>query len=237
MQKIPIDLAEKLDCLRRCRYCAGVGEDALAEIAKGMHLYCFEPHEELFCEGEASAGLHIVRKGSVKLFKISPQGRELIIKVFGEGESFNEVPVFDHGQNPVSAAGLEAGEVWVVKPEAIQNALESHPEMAQAVILNLAQNLRMLVSIVEELSFYQVTHRLARLINQAPTESLDGSATHARSGIQGLTQDQIAARLGTVREVVARSLRELERSGAIRVERRRIHVMDRAVLQEWAGNA
>jgi CRP/FNR family transcriptional regulator len=72
-----------------------------------------------------------------------------------------------------------------------------------------------------------VTNRLARLITQLPEEQLVGEST------QRITQDQMAARLGTMREVVARSLRELERSGAIQVERRQIQIIDHKILNEW----
>jgi CRP/FNR family transcriptional regulator len=106
--------------------------------------------------------------------------------------------------------------------------MKKHPEICQAVIQNLTKNLRMLVSLVEELSFFQVTNRLARLISQLPEEQLGGQAA------QRITQDQLAARLGTVREVVARSLRELERSGAIRIGNRQIRIENPQVLQDWA---
>lgn len=80
---------------------------------------------------------------------------------------------------------------------------------------------------VEEFTFYQVTNRLARLIEQLPVQQLDGS----REG--RITQDVLAAQLGTVREVVARSLKELERSGAIQVNRGQIKVVDDDRLLEW----
>jgi CRP/FNR family transcriptional regulator len=88
-------------------------------------------------------------------------------------------------------------------------------------------NLRMLLATVEELSFYQVTNRLARLIHKLPTEQLQGSKEGR------LTQDDLAARLGTVREVVARSLKELERSGAIDVNRGQIKIVNDERLVEW----
>jgi len=228
MQTLAVDLNTKKEALRNNRYFAGLDERILEELCQGTHLRRFERGEMLFWEGEACAGLHILRRGSVKLFKISPHGRELIIKIFEEGETFNEVPVFDHGSNPVNVAALEESEVWVIEPQVIRQALQKHPEMSQAIILNLSQNLRMLVGMVEELSFYQVTHRLARLISHLPAEQLGGT-----SG-QGITQDQLAARLGTVREVVARSLRQLERSGAIRVHRRQIEILDEKALHFWA---
>lgn len=91
-------------------------------------------------------------------------------------------------------------------------------------------NLRTLVEMVEELSFYQVTNRLARLIEELPRERLEGDID------QRLTQDQMAAHLGTVREVVGRALRTLERSGAIQVSRGRIQVVDLGALKSWSQN-
>jgi CRP/FNR family transcriptional regulator len=170
----------------------------------------------------------MIRTGSVKLFKVSPHGRELVVKVLEEGATFNEVPVFDNGTNPINVAALEDCEIWIIEAGLLQDCLYRYPEMAQSVILNLSQNLRNLLKIVEELSFFQVTNRLARLISQLPSEQLIGDRE------ERLTQDELAARLGTVREVVARALRELERSGAIQVQRRQIRVADEKILREWA---
>ncbi len=228
MQKLPSDPADRLQALRQCGYFSGLQDDILWQMVGGVQLARFERGEALFWQDEPCAGLHIIRHGSVKLFKVSKQGRELIVKVLEEGATFNEVPVFDMGSNPVNAAALEETEVWVIEAGIIRKTMMDHPEMCHSVISNLTQNLRMLVGIVEELSFYQVTNRLARLISQLPPEQLTGP-TGSR-----VTQDQLAARLGTVREVVARSLRELERSGAIRVERRQILVTDAAILGQWA---
>jgi CRP/FNR family transcriptional regulator len=145
------------------------------------------------------------------------RGRELIINVFEEGATFNEVPVFDRAVNPMSVAALEDSDVWGIDVETIHQILNGHPEMSRAVIKNLADNLRMLVGKVEQLSFIQVTNRLALLINQLPEEQLSGESS------MRIPQDQLAAR----------SLRELERSGAILVERRTIKITDQYALDEW----
>lgn len=229
MQNIPVDRAAKVAALRDNSYFSGLRKKVLDDLSRGTHLRGFERGEILFWEGDPSIGLHIIRHGSVKLFKTSPGGRELIINVYEEGATFNEVPVFDKGGNPVNVAALEDCEVWVIEAEVIRQAMERNPEMCRAIIMNLTQNLRMLVGKVEELSFYQVTNRLARLISQLPEDQLTGETS------QRITQDQMAARLGTVREVVARSLRELERSGAIQVDRRQIRVIDQEMLEDWVG--
>lgn len=137
------------------------------------------------------------------------------------------MPVFDYGQNPVNAAALDTSDVWVIDAGINRATMESDPAMCRSVIANLTSNLRMLVGKVEELSFYQVTNCLARLISQMPEEQLSGLAPYR------LTQDQMAAHLGTVREVVARSLRQLERSGAIKVSRGQIKIVHEVALHYW----
>lgn len=229
MERITISLAKKLDVLRTNSYFSGLPEAVLEEMAEGMRLCRYAPGEVVFWDQEPCSGLHILHSGSVKLFKLSPNGREFVLQSFEAGATFNEVPVFDNGPNPVNVAALEECEIWIIDAQIIRTGLENHPELAISVITNLTHNLRMLVGKIEELSFYQVTHRLARLIEQLPPENLEGKAN------QRLTHDQIAARLGTVREVVGRSLRELERSGAIKVSRGRIKVVNTEILQNWTG--
>ena len=228
MQNMLPPQSVKIDALRQNIYFSRLKDEALVQLAQKTSLRHYEPGEIICWQGEPCSGLFIIERGSVKLFKVSVKGRELIIKVFEEGATFNEVPVFDQGPNVVNVAALEPCDIWIVDPDEIRRTLKNNPEMTEAVITNLSRNLRMLVELVEELSFFQVTNRMARLLSQLPTDSLQGQA------IQRITQDQLAARLGTVREVASRSLRELERSGAIRVQRRQIEILDQNILLDWA---
>jgi len=215
---------EKTKILQQNPYFYGLDESVLHNLAEGMSIRVYQVNEAICWQGEVCEGLYILLHGTAKLFKLSPRGRELIIRVVEAGASFNEVPVFDGGLNPVNVAALEECQIGLVEAETIRHCMVKNPQMAQVVIHNLAQNLRMLVGVVEELSFYQVSNRLARLLSRMPTEQL----------AEPITQDQLAARLGTVREVVARSLRDLQRSGAIRVTRRRIQIVDQHLLSDWA---
>jgi CRP/FNR family transcriptional regulator len=87
-----VSQAQKMDALQNSSYFSGLTETILEELAQGATLRFFDKGEMLFWERDPCAGLHIIRQGSVKLYKISPQGREMIIKVFEEGATFNEVP-------------------------------------------------------------------------------------------------------------------------------------------------
>jgi CRP-like cAMP-binding protein len=223
MKALEANSKVKFNTLRQNPYFDDLPEELLNLIAGHMQLRGFERGEMLFWEGDPCAGLHIIEEGSVKLFRISPQGRQYIVRVLQEGDTCNEVLAFDGGTNPVNVAALEKSKVWVIDDTALRTLVKAHPDFALKVLSNFGKNMRGLVRMVSEMAFYQVTNRLARLISELPSEE---SHPH-------WTQEQLAARLGTVREVVARSLKELERSGAICIEDRRIHIADQDALSQW----
>ncbi|MBI4730844.1 MAG: Crp/Fnr family transcriptional regulator [Chloroflexi bacterium] len=227
MRSVKVDPAERVRALHVNPYFDQMDESSLLALADCVALHEFDRGETLFFEGDPCAGLHILQAGCVKLYRLSPQGRQYIVRLCQEQDTFNEVSVFDGNGNPVNAEAIEPSRAWVVEPESIRKMVAVHPDFAQKVINNLCGNLRMLVRAVSEMAFYQVTHRLARLISQLPGNEPGGEGT------PHLTQEQMAARLGTVREVVARSLRELERSGAIRTVNRRITIADSSLLEQW----
>lgn len=223
MKLVQVSKTEKLKTLRANMYFDELPETVLKDIASVTQLREYERGDVLFWEGDPCAGLHIIESGSVKLYRVSPQGRQYIIAVLTEGATCNEVPAFDGGANPVNVEALETTRVWLVDAHTLRELVKSNPEFALKILSKFGQNLRNLVGKVSEMAFYQVTHRLARLITELPVEE---SRPH-------WTQEQLAARLGTVREVVSRSLKELEKSGAIRIEDRRIQIADDDVLRQW----
>ena len=179
-------------------------------------------------QGEAAKGAPVqVDEETIKAMLTKALGDDraanLIGRILQEGDTFSEVPAFDEGTNPVNVEALETCRVWVINNQKLHELIMAHPVFAQKVLVNFGKMLRGMVRMVSEMAFYQVTHRLARLIAEMPQEK---SAPH-------WTQEQLAARLGTVREVVARSMKELERSGAIKVEDRRIQIADQEIFSQW----
>lgn len=222
MKLIEMPKSEKLKTLKANPYFDDLPEAVLKDLAAVTQLHEYERGDVLFWEGDECAGLHIIQSGSVKLYRISPQGRQYIIAVLTEGATCNEVPAFDGGTNPVNVEALETTRVWVVDAFTLRELVKTNPAFALKILSKFGQNLRNLVGKVSEMAFYQVTHRLARLIAEMEVNP------HPH-----WTQEQLAARLGTVREVVSRSLKELEKSGAIRVDDRRIQIADESILRQW----
>lgn len=231
MEILPTTLDTNYQVLRRSSYFASLPQPALDQLAQEMSFRRYGAGEVISWQGDFCQGLWMIHAGRVKLFKLSPRGRELILNTLGSGAVFNEVPVFDGGTNPVNVAALGEVEIWLVDQKVILRVMLTYPELCQSVVANLAANLRLLVNKVEELSFFQVPNRLARLLIQLPANP------EQPEWLEGITQDQLAARLGTVREVVSRALRDLELSGAIRVKRRQIHIVDKTLLSAWAQEA
>lgn len=222
MKLIDTKPEQRINILRGNSYFTDLPEPLLKEVVPCMQLREYQRGDVLFWEADPCDGLHILQSGSAKIYRLSPQGRQYIVRIMQEGDTFAEVPTFDGGMNPVNVEALETCRVWVIEGERLRALVAAHPVFAQKVLKNYAEMLRNMVRMVSEMAFYQVTHRLARLIS----EYHDEPRPH-------WTQEQLAAQLGTVREVVSRSLKELERSGAIRIEDRRIQIADQEVLRQW----
>ncbi len=207
--------------LRAQPYFKSLDDGKLAELAQTLIERSYEKDEVVFIEGEPCQGLYIVRAGTVKIFKLSPEGREQILTYVHTGGSFNEVAVFDGGPDPANVSSVERTTLWVVPRQAIIDLIQQRPDVALAIIQNLGTRLRHLVGLVEDLSLRQVSARLAKLL-------LETASGQKRT----LTQQEMAAQLGTVREMIGRSLRTLEARGFIRVEHGQVVILDREGLEK-----
>lgn len=223
MKSIETKIDIRTNILKGNVYFDDLPDTMLMEIAEKMNLREYARGDVLLWEGDPCDGLYILEQGSAKIFRLSPQGRQYIVRILQEKDTFNEVPAFDGATNPVNVEALETCRAWVIESGILRKLVRTHPQFAEKVLANFGRMLRGMVRMVSEMAFYQVTHRLARLIDELPQEK----------SAPVWTQEQLAARLGTVREVVARSLKELERSGAIKIEDRRIQIADRQIFQQW----
>ncbi len=212
---------QALAALRAQPYFKALDDDELEHLGRAVIERTYEKDEVIFLEGEPCQGLYIVREGSVKIYKLSPEGREQILSYIKPIDSFNEVAVFDGGPNPANVSAAEPTTLWVVPRAAIVELIQRNPQVALAVIQNLGARLRHLVGLVEDLSLRQVSARLAKLLLETAT-----------SEERALTQQEMAARLGTVREMIGRSLKQLEARGLIETERGKIVILDREELEK-----
>jgi CRP/FNR family transcriptional regulator len=209
---------------------ASLSDKEMEALARRVSNRRFERGALLFSEGDPCTGLFLVASGKIRIFKLSPAGREQVLAVEGPGSSFAELPVFDGGNYPASASALEDAAVLFISRKDFQNFCREHPEVALKVIAVVGSRLRRLVGIIEDLSFTTVRHRLIalilRLIQAGGTASKEGFRVELTK-----THQDLAAELGTVREIVSRNLSRLQAEGFLEVDGRRIIVKDLAGLK------
>ena len=222
--------------LRKTPLFASLTEQEMHALATRVSKQHFQRGELLFGEGDSCAGLFLVATGKIRIFKLSPAGREQVLAVEGPGSSFAELPVFDGGNYPASASALEDAEVLFISRKDFQNFCREHPEVALKVIAVVGARLRRLVGIIEDLSFTTVRQRLIALILQLTQTSGTPSKEGVRVELTKTHQD-LAAELGTVRELVSRNLSRLQAEGFLDVDGRKIIVKDLSALRREQTSA
>ena len=216
--------------LRKTPLFASLTEDETQALRRRVSSKQYDRGELLFSEGDACRGLFIVARGKIRIFKLSATGREQTLAIEGPGSSFAELPVFDGGNYPASAASSEDAEVLFISRKDFQDFCREHPEVGLKVIAVVGSRLRRLVGIIEDLSFTTVRQRLISLILRLAQTSAARSSEGVCIELTKSQQD-LAAELGTVREVISRNLGRLEAEGYLDVNGRSIVVKDLAGLK------
>jgi CRP/FNR family cyclic AMP-dependent transcriptional regulator len=211
--------------LRKTPLFASLTEKELQALALRTTRKQFQRGELLFGEGDPCTGLFLVVSGKIRIFKLSSAGREQVLALEGPGSSFAELPVFDGGNYPAAASASEDTEVLFVSRKDFQNFCREHPEVALKVIAVVGSRLRRLVGIIEDLSFTTVRQRLIALILRLAQASGSPSKEGVRIELT-MSHQNLAAELGTVRELVSRNLSRLQAEGFLEVDGRRIVVKD-----------
>ena len=188
----------------------------------------------LFFAGEEARGLYVIVEGAVRAFRESADGREQVIHVERAGATVAEVPVFDGGAFPSSVAAEADSTLLFIDKRDVKNLCREHPQIALAALKVLAGRLRRCAELVETLSLHEVGQRLARLL-LAEARARGEHTTEGFVVTLTLTNQQIAARVGSVREVVSRALARLQQDGLVTLEGRRLSIPDEAALASYAG--
>lgn len=219
-----------VNLLQGIPFFASLDRSALEDMGSRARRLTFAPGEMVFFEGDPCAGLFVVERGRCKIFKTSAEGREQTLHVILQGHSLNEVSVSDGGPNPANVIAVDDTILWNISRDDLQALAFRYPAVSWALLEHVARRARTLVSIVEDLGLRPVRARLAKLLLEEAERSTQGELERDYL----LTQQEMAARLGTVREMVGRALRTLMDEGAIKIERHRIIIVDQDLLRQEA---
>ncbi len=187
--------------------------------------------EAIFAEGEPGAGFHVVVSGRVKVFKVSPEGKEQILHVWGAGEPFGEVAALEGRPYPAHAEALDDCRTAFVPRAGLLELIRRSPEFALELLAELAGRLRRFAQMVESLSLREVPGRLASYLLL-----LDDRQGGVGRIELDLAKGQLANLLGTMPETLSRILARLVRDGFIVADGPRgYRLLDRAALEDLAA--
>jgi CRP-like cAMP-binding protein len=225
---------DKIAALRQTALFGGLADEELQALAARSVERRLVREETLFVVGEEARGLYVIVTGAVRAFRAGPDGREQVIHTERAGATLAEVPVFDNGMYPATAVADEDSVVLFIAREDVRAVCREQPGIALAALELMAGRLRRHAELVELLSLRAVGQRLARLLLKeasARGERSDGGTSFDLVATNG----QIAARVGTVTEVVSRALARLHQDGLIMLENRRVTIPDEELLASYAG--
>lgn len=204
---------------------AALTDGELESLAARTSVRRFDAGAILFAEGEDCQGLYILITGQVRIFKSSANGREQVLAVEGPMSSIAELPVFDGERFPASASAMGQVEALFLSRADLRALCLEHPEVSLKMLQVVGARLRRLVGIIEELSFTTVRHRLISWLLREAKANGEPAGSTLRITL-GLGHQELAAHIGTVRELVSRNLTRLQAQGLIEVNGKEIIIRD-----------
>ena len=207
----------------------GLSADQHGDLASIAVSRPFGRGRTIFSEGEPGAGFYVVTSGRVKIFKLSPDGKEQILHIFGTGEPFGEVPVFEGRQFPAHAVALEESVCLYFPRSSFLKLIERNPSLALSMLAVLSRRLRQFTVLVDHLSLKEVPGRLA-----AHLLYLSALKEGAESLELDISKGQLASLLGTIPETLSRILGRMVKQGLIESQGPKLRLLDREGLADLA---
>lgn len=221
------------ELIKRNPLFSGLDENGLGQIKGITTLHFLKKGGLLFSQGESASGFYLVVKGKIKIFRLSPQGQEYILRIVGPGETLAEAAVFSGKTYPASAEALEDSQLYYLNKSEFLSLIQKSPQLALNMLTGLSLLLRQLAQQVEDLSLKEVSARLARFllleaqeISPIPTDGLK-IPLKMKKGL-------LASRLGTIGETLSRTLAKMKQREIINIDRDLITIQNFQALQEVA---
>ena len=206
---------------------AGLNESDLDDLMAIVRINEHPRGELLFSDGEEAAGFFIVLDGKVKVYKLSPEGKERILHVIHPGGTFAEAAIFGEGLYPAYAEPLQASKLLFLPKDAFLALLRDNSRVSINMIAGLSKFLRQFANQIEDLTFKDVPSRLARYL-------MDLSRGTKQTVMLPISKSQLASNLGTVSETLSRTLRKLSEEDLISVSGKTVEIIDFDRLEELA---
>jgi len=215
----------KLETLKAVELFSELDESELETLAKLAVAKNYAPGEVVFLEGQPCEGLWIIGEGAARVIKTTPRGRQLVLSTQAAPSTVAEVPVFDGGPYPASLIALQPTSALLILKQDFLKLCRSNPGLALRFLKVFGRRLRQLVGLTERVTFGTIRQRLAAELLERT--KLAGSPIFQLAE----TQEELANRLGSVREVISRNLSRFQSEGLLRADRGSIEILDHKGLE------
>ena len=212
----------------------GFSQIQLSQIVQIAQLQSWKKNQLIFKQDAPASGFFVVKTGRVKVYKVSPNGKEQILNIFETGDNFAEVAALDGQPFPASAAALGQVELVFFLRSDFINLVNADPSIAINMLISLSKHLRHLVGVIEDLSFKDVPQRLATYLLQQSASKAEAARDCSQlinTVTLDLTKTQLAAVLGTIPATLSRAFYRLDNEGMIAVNGSQVTILDRERLQ------
>jgi CRP/FNR family transcriptional regulator len=206
---------------------AGLSNDDLDALMDIVRIREHSRGELLFSEGEIADGFYVVLDGKVKVYKLSPEGKERILHIIHPGGTFAEAAIFGDGLYPAYAEPLQISKLIFLPKDGFLDLLMNNGRISINMIAGLSRFLRQFANQIEDLTFKDVPSRLARYLMEL--------SHGAKQTVElPISKSQLASNLGTVSETLSRTLRKLSEDDLIHVSGKTVKILDFGRLEELA---
>ena len=207
----------------------GLPDEQQRDLASIALVKSFSRGQTIFSEGDPGTGFYVVVSGRVKIYKLSADGKEQILHIFGGGEPFGEVPVFEGRRFPAHAVALDETRCLFFPRSAFIDLISRNPSLSLNMLAVLSRRLRRFTVLVDDLSLKEVPGRLAAHLLYLSDRN-EGAADLELDVPKG----QLAGMLGTIPETLSRILTKMVKQGLIESDGPHIRIVDREELAELA---
>jgi len=223
-----------VELLKQCPLFAGLREEDLKRIRGIALLKQVGKKEVLFSDGEQAKGFYVILSGKVKLYKISPEGKEQILHMVSAPDAFAEAALFLEGSYPAFAEALVDSQLLFFPKRDFIHLIERNPQLSINMIVSLSHFLRKFASLIEELSLKEVSSRVAKYLIDLSLKSAKDGKTPKEVDLD-LSKTQLASKLGTISETLSRTLSKMKAKRVIDVNKNKILILNRELLEEMAS--
>ena len=207
--------------------------DDLAALLPIAHTRQVDPGKILFAAGDRASGFYVLLEGRIKLYKVSADGKEYILRMVRSGQTFAEAAAFSGLTYPVFAETMSQCRLIYFEANDFRDLVQRSPQLALNLIATMAALLQSLNQKIEDLSLREVVARLSRHLlaraREEHEEAVDGVSFQLET-----TKSALAARLGTISETLSRTFRKLQHHGIVAMERDRVTLLDCRQLEQVA---